>query len=107
MQSYDLSGLTTGQQRSPANRAQLLASLEELREYFQSIHIENLVGGDITEQDLIGALEDAGSNLDEFRRNSAHFQIVRTRLQDEGVQVVFEHEAQGQQGLEVESEDSE
>ncbi|KAF2833747.1 Nulp1-pending protein-like protein [Ophiobolus disseminans] len=107
MQSYDLSGVATGQQGSSASRAQLLASLEELREYFQSIHIENLVGVDVTEQDLIRALEGGGSNLDEFRRNSERFQTVRMRLQDEGVQVVFDPDGRGQAGIEVESEDSE
>jgi len=108
IQSYDLSGAGSGsgQNRSPANRAQLLESLEELRAYFQSIHIENLVGEGITEQNLIGALEGAGSNLDEFRRNSDRFQTVRMRLQDEGVQVVFDQDGHGQEGLEVESEDS-
>jgi hypothetical protein len=104
MQSYDVSGTSAGQQRSPANRAQLLASLEELRDYFQGVEIENLVGEGITEQNLIGALEAAGSNLDEFRRNSDRFQTVRMRLQDEGVEVVFDNDGPGQPELEVESE---
>jgi hypothetical protein len=103
MQSYDISGTNASQQRSPGNRAQLLASLEELRDYFQSIEIENLVGEGITEQNLIGALEAAGSNLDEFRRNSDRFQTVRMRLQDEGVQVVFDNDGPAQPELEVES----
>jgi hypothetical protein len=105
LQSYDLSG--GGSQRSPTSRAQLLASLEELRRYFQGIEIEHLVGEGITEQNLIEVLEAAGSNLDEFRRNSDRFQSVRTRLQDEGVQVVFDQDGQGQQDLEVESDESE
>lgn len=108
MQSYDASGISSnssGGRRTPANRAQLLASLEELREYFQSVEIENLVG-DITEQNLRDALEGAGSNMDEFRRNSERFQEVRLRLQDEGVQVVFDQDGRGQDGLEVETDDS-
>lgn len=106
MESYDLSGVAAGssQQRGSANRAQLLASLEELREYFQSIQIENLVGAGVTEQNLVAALEAAGSNLDEFRRNSDRFQTVRLRLQEEGVQVVFDDDERGQPELEVESE---
>jgi hypothetical protein len=106
IQSYDLSamGSSNGQQRTPANRTQLLASLDELRNYFQGIEVENLVGEGITEQNLIEALEAAGSNLDEFRRNSDRFQQVRMRLQDEGVQVVFENDARGQDELEVESD---
>jgi hypothetical protein len=106
MESYDISGIAagSGQQRSPANRAQLLASLEELRGYFQGIELENLVGEGITEENLIGALEAVGSNLDEFRRNTDRFQTVRMRLQDEGVQVVFDNDAPGQAGLEVESD---
>lgn len=106
MESYDLSGLAagSGQYGGPPNRAQLLASLEELREYFQSIQIDNLVGQGITEDNLIAALEAAGSNLNEFRRNSERFQMVRQRLQEEGVQVVFDNDARGQNELEVESE---
>jgi hypothetical protein len=109
MESYDSAGVAAGagQQRSPANRAQLLASLEELRGYFQGIEIENLIGEGITEQNLVDALEAAGSNLDEFRRNTDRFQTVRMRLQDEGVQVVFDNDAVGQGGLEVESDVSE
>lgn len=106
MESYDLSGVAagSGRHRGSANRAQLLASLEELREYFQSIQIENLVGQGVTEQNLVAALEAAGSNLDEFRRNSDRFQTVRLRLQEEGVQVVFDNDQRGQPELEVESE---
>jgi hypothetical protein len=109
MESYDSAGVAAGagQQRSPANRAQLLASLEELRGYFQGIEIENLIGEGITEQNLVDALEAGGSNLDEFRRNTDRFQSVRMRLQDEGVQVVFDNDAVGQGGLEVESDVSE
>ncbi|KAF2035529.1 DUF654-domain-containing protein [Setomelanomma holmii] len=105
LQSYDLSGVgSAGGQRNPANRAQLLADLEELRRYFQSINIENLVGEGITEQNLIGALEGAGSNMAEFRRNSDRFQTVRMRLQDAGVEVVFNQDGQNQHDLDVESE---
>jgi hypothetical protein len=105
IQSYDLLAIGSGNgRRTPANRTQLLASLEELRDYFQGIEIENLVGEGVTEQNLIEALEAAGSNLEEFRRNSDRFQQVRMRLQDEGVQVVFENDARGQDELEVESD---
>ncbi|KAL5120110.1 hypothetical protein ACEQ8H_001935 [Pleosporales sp. CAS-2024a] len=112
MESYDSAGVAAGadQQRSPANRAQLLASLEALQEYFQGIEIGNLIGEGITEQNLVDALEAAGSSLDEFRRNTDTFQAVRMRLQDEGVQVVqvvFEDDAAGHAGLEVESDVSE
>lgn len=104
IQSYDVSNASSAARRTPANRAQLLASLEELREYFHAIEIENLVG-DVTEQNLRDALERAGSNLDEFRRNSERFQEVRLRLQGEGVQVVFDGEGRGEE-LEVETDDS-
>lgn len=101
--SYDPSNR---RQSTPANRAQLLASLEELREYFLSIEIEDLVG-DITEQNLRDALVAAGSNLDEFRRNSERFQDVRLRLQQDGVEVVFDQDERRQERLAVETDDSE
>ncbi|KAF1849856.1 DUF654-domain-containing protein [Cucurbitaria berberidis CBS 394.84] len=95
--SYDAStvGSGPGHDRLAAMRRELLAELEEFREYFQRIEIENLVGGGLTEDSLIQALEQAGSSLDEFRRNSERFQMIRTGLQEAGVQVVFDGEAEG------------
>lgn len=106
--SYDPSvvGSGMGHHRNPAVRQRLLAELEELREYFQGIDMENLVVGGLTGDTLIQGLEQAGSSLDEFRTNSARFQVVRMRLQEEGVEVVFDGEAEGQgDELEVESDD--
>ena len=105
--SYDVSsvGGVRGQ-RSAGDRNQLLADLEDLRRYFQSIDIEGLVGGGLTEENLVRALQQGGSSLDEFRRNSERFQVVRARLQDVGVQVVFEGEGQGD-GLEEGSDTDE
>jgi hypothetical protein len=97
--SYDVSSVGGARgQRSTQDRASLLADLEELRRYFQSIDIEGLVGGGLTEENLVRALQEGGSSLDEFRRNSERFQVVRARLQDVGVQVVFEGEGQGEAG---------
>lgn len=93
--SYDVSSVGgVHSLRSTQDRAALLSDLEELRRYFQSIDIEGLVGGGLTEDNLVRALQEGGSSLDEFRRNSERFQVVRARLQDVGVQVVFEGEGQ-------------
>ncbi|KAJ4987233.1 Ribosome quality control complex subunit 1 [Stagonosporopsis vannaccii] len=91
--SYDALSLPGARgQRSAGDRNALLADLEDLRRYFQSIDIEGLVGGGLTEENLVRALQEGGSSLDEFRRNSERFTVVRDRLQDVGVQVVFEGE---------------
>ncbi|KAF2625544.1 Nulp1-pending protein-like protein [Macroventuria anomochaeta] len=91
--SYDMASLAGPRgQRSAVDRNQLLSDLEDLRRYFQSIDIEALVGGGLTEENLVRALQEGGSSLDEFRRNSERFQVVRARLQDVGVQVVFQGE---------------
>lgn len=92
--SYDVSSIPGPRGQRPGDRNQLLADLEDLRRYFQSIDIEGLVGGGLTEENLVRALQQGGSSLDEFRRNSERFQVVRSRLQDVGVQVVFEGEGQ-------------
>ena len=93
--SYDASSAGgIHSQRSTQDRGSLLSDLDELRRYFQSIDIEGLVGGGLTEENLVRALQEGGSSLDEFRRNSERFQVVRSRLQDVGVQVVFEGEGQ-------------
>lgn len=105
--SYDVASASGAYgQRSAGDRNALLADLEELRRYFQSIDIEGLVGGGLTEENLVRALQEGGSSLDEFRRNSERFQVVRARLQDVGVQVVFEGEgrAEAARGEESESE---
>ncbi|EAT87308.2 hypothetical protein SNOG_04917 [Parastagonospora nodorum SN15] len=86
------------------NRTQLLASIEELRLYFQSVRIENLAHEGFTVEDFAAALEAAGSSMDEFRRNTDRFETVRRRLRDEGVDVIFDNNGQG--GLEVESDES-
>lgn len=107
--SYDSSGIPSGpgHHGSSTARQQLLADLEVLRQYFQGIDIERLVGTGLTEDSLVRALESAGSNMEEFRRNSDRFQTVRMRLQGEGVQVVFEQDVQDPPHQESESEETE
>ncbi|KAF2997300.1 hypothetical protein E8E13_001187 [Curvularia kusanoi] len=102
--SYDASSISGARgQRSTSDRNALLSDLEDLRRYFQSIDIEGLVGGGLTEENLVRALQEGGSSLDEFRRNSERFQVVRARLQDVGVQVVFEGEGRAE-GLQEDEE---
>ncbi|KAJ4340051.1 hypothetical protein N0V95_007602, partial [Ascochyta clinopodiicola] len=70
--SYDAAAGASGTNnphRASPDRAALLSDLEELRRYFQSIDIEGLIGGGLTEENLVQALRDGGSSLDEFRRN--------------------------------------
>jgi hypothetical protein len=91
MLSYDVSSPSSSRpQRSPEALDRLLADLEVLREYFESVNIERLIGEGLTEENLVQSLRESGSSLDEFRTNSERFQIVRMRLQEEGVQVVFD-----------------
>ncbi|KAL6707181.1 hypothetical protein ACN47E_004728 [Coniothyrium glycines] len=92
--SYDTSAAAsrTGGHRSAARREELLAELQQFRQYFERIDIEGLVRGGLVEENLIQALEQADSSLDEFRRNTEQFQITRLRLQEEGVQIVFDEQ---------------
>lgn len=98
IKSYDISGTGPGPsiQRSAAVREELLAELEQFRQYFERLDIENLVGEGLTEDNLVQALQHAGSSMNEFSRNTERFQVLRMRLQEEGVQVVFDGPAQGQ-----------
>lgn len=108
--SYDASSSASGARGTRAaagERNALLASLEELRAYFQGIDIEGLVGGGLTEENLVRALQVGGSSLEEFRANSERFQVVRGRLQDVGVQVVFEGEGRVEPLPQDEGEESE
>jgi hypothetical protein len=93
--SYDASvaGALSGRPRDPAVREQLLAELEQFQIYFQSIGIDRLVQPGLGEQDLAQVLEEANSNIEEFGANTQRFQDLRRRLQEEGVQLVFNGQA--------------
>lgn len=97
IKSYDASasGPGPGNFRSAAARQELLADLEQFRQYFERVGIENLVGEGMTEELLAEVLEHAGSSMAEFARNTERFQTLRMRLQEEGVQVVFEEPPEG------------
>ncbi|KNG52390.1 transcription factor 25 [Stemphylium lycopersici] len=97
VESYDASitGIVAGRRRDPAVRQQLLADLEQYREYFERIGIDRLMQRGLNEHDLIEALEEANSSVEEFRNNTEHFQHVRMRLEQEGVQIVFDEQAAG------------
>jgi hypothetical protein len=103
LQSYDSSIVSSG----AAARQQLLAELEVVREYFRVIGIEHLVETGLTEVSLLQALEDSGSSLEEFRAHSERFQSIRAALQEEGVEVIFQHNVQGQALLTSDSEETE
>jgi hypothetical protein len=55
------------------------------------------------EDNLEEMLEQAGSSVEEFRRNTERFQVVRMHLEQEGIQVVFEEQA-GRRGDDSDSE---
>ncbi|KAJ4357627.1 uncharacterized protein N0V89_002203 [Didymosphaeria variabile] len=73
-------------------RTDALSELESLRQYFQNVDLGGIMNenGDMTENGLLGALERAGTSYAEFRRNTDRVQAIRQRLQDLGVQVIFE-----------------
>lgn len=110
LESYDasISGMMAGRPRDPAVRQQLLADLEQYREYFERIGIERLMQQGLNEHDLMEALEEANTTIDEFRTNTERFQFLRMRLAQEGVQVVFDEQAAGRgdrPGSETDEED--
>jgi hypothetical protein len=88
--SYSTAG--TGDQRAPTlNETQLLTELERLRIYFENIDLGRNIDAGMTQADLIRMLGEAGTSIDEFRRNTDRVQVLRTQLQQLGVQVVFEN----------------
>ncbi|KAF1942345.1 DUF654-domain-containing protein [Clathrospora elynae] len=99
IQSYEASataGLGHMLRRDPAVRQALLANLEEYRLYFERISANNTLRPDeMNEDNIPQMLEQAGSSLEEFQRNTQRLEIVRMRLQEEGVQVVFDEEGRG------------
>jgi hypothetical protein len=95
IESYDTSvaGALSGRPRDPAVREQLLAELEQFQIYFQSIGIDGLVQPGLDQQDLAQVLEEANSSMEEFGERTHRFQVLRTRLEEEGVQLVFDGHA--------------
>ncbi|KAF2441483.1 DUF654-domain-containing protein [Karstenula rhodostoma CBS 690.94] len=96
LRSYSASAGTTAPMAA-LGRTDALSELESLRQYFQNVDLGGLMNGnaDMTEQDLLDALERAGTTYAEFRRNTERVQAIRQRLQDLGVQVIFEGQGQG------------
>ncbi|KAF2690886.1 DUF654-domain-containing protein [Lentithecium fluviatile CBS 122367] len=83
---------TQGSRSTGTNHAQLLGELEELRLYFQNVNISQHMNmdDDPTEEQLLHALEQAGTSYQEFRRNTERVQQIRPRLHELGVEVVFQ-----------------
>lgn len=97
LESYDasISNVMGGRPRDPVVRQQLLADLEHYRQYFERIGIDRLMQRGLNEHDLVEALNEANSSIDEFRVNTERFQFLRMRLAQEGVQVVFDEQDGG------------
>lgn len=96
--SYNVSG-TSSQDFQNVNEHQLFAELERLRVYFANIDLGRHLNVDegMTQDDLHRALSEARTSFAEFRRNTERVQALRTRLQDFGVQVVFDGETGGEE----------
>lgn len=73
-------------------QAQLLADLNGLRTYFQNVDLQRHMNldADPTEEELLRALEEAGTSYEEFRRNTERVQMVMRGLNDYGIQVRFQ-----------------
>lgn len=95
IESYDASvaGALSGRPRDPAVREELLAELEQFQIYFQSIGIDRLVQPGLEQEGLARVLEEANSSIEEFGERTHRFQMLRRRLQEEGVQLVFDGQA--------------
>lgn len=101
--SYSTAAGTSGSQNIGANQTQLLAELEQLRQYFSNVNLTQHLNldNDPTEEQLLRVLDQAGTSYEEFRRNTERVQQIRPRLQQLGVEVVFQG---GDGGVDSESE---
>ncbi|KAF2801140.1 DUF654-domain-containing protein [Melanomma pulvis-pyrius CBS 109.77] len=91
--SYNVTG-TGNQELQNISEDQLFTELERLRVYFANIDLGRHLNanGGMTQEDLQRVLQEAQSTFAEFRRNTERVQALRARLQDFGVQVVFDGE---------------
>ncbi|KAI8934206.1 hypothetical protein NX059_008955 [Plenodomus lindquistii] len=102
LESYDGSGLPN--HRSGSNRNELLAELEDFRRYFDSFDIANLVAEQQNPEGLINVLEEAGTSLEEYNRNLERFSVLRARLQQAGIEIVFQEAGEDGRGTGTDSE---
>lgn len=95
--SYHPTGGESQQAREGIER-QLVAELEELRAYFSFITSASIGFEDGGPDDIVRLLEQAGTSLADFRRNSMRLEQVRLALQRLGIRVIFEDEREGGEG---------
>lgn len=90
--SYNVSAAEPGlpSHRVGANREDLLAELEEFRRYFEGFNIAALVADQQHPEGLMNALEAAGTSWAEYNRNLERIRLLQTRLQQEGIEMVFQ-----------------
>ncbi|CAI6338361.1 unnamed protein product [Periconia digitata] len=74
------------------NQMQLLRELEDLRQYFQNINFQNIPNDDqiADEATFLGALEVAGTSIEQFMQRTQRLQQIRPLLHELGVDVVFD-----------------
>jgi tetratricopeptide (TPR) repeat protein len=90
--SYSLSDLAAAQ-RPALDETQLLTDLERMRIYFSNIELGGNINENTTQEDIIQMLREAGTSMDEFRRNTERVQVLRAQLRRLGLQVIFDGEA--------------
>jgi hypothetical protein len=90
--SYSTSSGSQVSHDAGPNQIRLLAELEQLRQYFLNVNLPQHMDmeNDPTEEELLQVLEQAGTSYQEFRRNLERWQQIRPRLQELGVEVVFQ-----------------
>lgn len=102
LSSYHMSG---GVQPS-ASQDQLIAELEQLRQYFSNVELGDNVAENMTPDVFLRLLEQSGTTIGEFRRNTDRVQSLRVQLQRLGVQVIFQ-DGRGQEQEQDSETDSE
>ena len=110
MELYDTSTSTaaefSGRARNPAVLQALLAELELCGEYFERIGINRPTQQAVNDEDLLRALEEASSSVEELRGYTERFQRVQEMLHEEGVHVVL-NEPPEVRGIDTGSESDE
>lgn len=100
-------GLTSSGVDEDRDRTRLVAELDRLRIYFSRIPLGNIHQG-ATQEDLVRLLQEAGTTIDEFRLHTERVQVLRMRLEQLGVEVIFqEAEQEREPEQEQDSEDDE
>jgi hypothetical protein len=101
----NISSYTTNNEADAAELVnQLRAELERVASYFSNVDLTRHLNAEITQEDLARVLNEAGTSIEEFRRNRERIHSLREQLQRMGVHISIQEQREPEPESESETE---